>query len=147
MMRNLVRMRIFLVSQIILILSSAWTNAIEHKSYLLDTEDGWDVLVTEETEDKALQTKYTNEEEEVEALEEPSPNRMVMGEPMKNSYLLETEDKPYLLQIRHVETPEEASPRVTGNVRNRKLIGPPDNKVVNEISRNFHNRSEKASTS
>ena len=133
MMRNLVRMRIFLVSQIILILSSAWTNAIEHKSYLLDTE---------ETEDK-----YTNEEEEVEALEEPSPNRMVMGEPMKNSYLLETEDKPYLLQIRHVETPEEASPRVRDHVRNRKLMGPPDNKVVNEISRNFHNRSEKASTS
>ena len=80
------------MSQLILILSSAWTSSIEHKSYLLDTEDGWDVLLTEETEDKALQTKYTNDEEEVEALEEPSPNRMVMGEPMKNSYLLETED-------------------------------------------------------
>ena len=135
-------MRIFLVSQ--LILSSAWTSSIEHKSYLLDTEDGWDVLVTEETEDKALRTKYTNEEE---ALVEPSPNRMLMGEPMKNSYLLETEDRPYLLQIRHVQAPKEASPRGRGNVRNRKLMGPPDNKAVNEISRNFHNRSEKASTS
>ena len=144
-MRNLVMMRIFLVSQ--QMLSSAWTSSIEHKSYLLDTEDGWDVLVTEETEDKAMRNKYTNEEEEVEALEEPSPNRMVMGEPMKNSYLLETEDRPYLLQIRHVEAPKEASPRMSGNVRNRKLMGPPHNKAVNEISRNFHNRSEKASTS
>ena len=135
-------MRIFLVSQ--QMLSSAWTSSIEHKSYLLDTEDGWDVLVTEETEDKALRTKYTNEEE---ALVEPSPNRMLMGEPMKNSYLLETEDRPYLLQIRHVQAPKEASPRGRGNVRNRKLMGPPDNKAVNEISRNFHNRSEKASTS
>ena len=132
-----------------LILSSVWTSSIEHKSYLLDTEDGWDVEVpvTEETEDKAMRTKYINEEEEVEALEEPSPNRMVMSEPVKNSYLLETEDRPYLLQIRHVEAPKEASSRRKGNVRNRKLMGPPDNKAVNEISRNFHNRSEKASTS
>ena len=133
-------MRIFLVSQ--QMLSSAWSSSIQHKSYLLDTEDRWDVLVTEETEDKALQTKYTNEEEEVEALEEPSPNRMVMGEPVKNSYLLETEDRPFLLQIRHVEAPKKASPRRRGNVRNRKLMGPPDNKAVNEILRNFHNRSK-----
>ena len=60
MMRNLVMMRIFLVSQ--LILFSAWTSSIEHKSYLLDTEDGWDVLVPEETEDKAMRTKYINED-------------------------------------------------------------------------------------